>query len=220
MNTHYLTPKYEEPKFTCPHCGALAGMKWEELFSPKCESVLLERAICDACSDFSIWNIETDEYGLEPSGRLIYPEKQTAPLPNSDLSDDCKKDYMEAREIQFKSPRGAAALLRLCIEKICIEKGAKEDKLFDKIGGLINKGIPPLAGKSLDVVRIFANDSVHPAQLRTCDTAEVVDKLFSVVNIIAEHLFTQPRLVEELHDQIPVSKLRPSEKRGKPSQPK
>lgn len=146
MNTHYLTPKYEEPKFTCPHCGALAGMKWEELFSPKCESVLLERAICDACSDFSIWNIETDEYGLEPSGRLIYPEKQTAPLPNSDLSDDCKKDYMEAREIQFKSPRGAAALLRLCIEKICIEKGAKEDKLFDKIGGLINKGIPPLAG--------------------------------------------------------------------------
>jgi len=46
---------------------------------------------------------------------MIYPEVSGIQKPNQDLDADIIEDYLEAASILNRSPRGAAALLRLCI---------------------------------------------------------------------------------------------------------
>ena len=51
--------------------------------------------------------------------RLTFPAPRLGAAPNSDIPADIKRDVEEARSILNLSPRGAAALLRLAIQKLC-----------------------------------------------------------------------------------------------------
>ncbi|HEY6336794.1 MAG TPA: hypothetical protein VI113_13010, partial [Alphaproteobacteria bacterium] len=64
---------------------------------------------CYNCKEVSMWAYD----------RLLWPSRGEAPLPNSDLPSDVRGDYDEASTILNLSPRGAAALLRLGIQKLC-----------------------------------------------------------------------------------------------------
>lgn len=59
-----------------------------------------------------------------------------------DLPTETRVDYEEAKAILERSPRGAAALLRLCIQKLCTHLGEKGRNLNDNVGALIWKGLP------------------------------------------------------------------------------
>ena len=50
---------------------------------------------------------------------MLIPANSTAPMPNVDMPKCVKELYEEARGIVNKSPRGAAALLRLALDKLC-----------------------------------------------------------------------------------------------------
>ena len=88
--------------------------------------------------------------------RLIHPPATTGPQPNADLSADVLRDYKEAQSIVALSPRGAAALLRLAIQKLCKELGEEGKKIDADIASLVKKGLNPLVQKSLDIVRVVA----------------------------------------------------------------
>ena len=55
--------------------------------------------------------------------RLVYPRAGEAPPRTLTLSEDIRRDYDEASSILDRSPRGAAALIRLAIQKLCKELG-------------------------------------------------------------------------------------------------
>jgi hypothetical protein len=57
---------------------------------------------------------------------MVNPDTGTAPQPNTDLPESMKRIYTEAASISNKSPRGAAALLRLAVQVLCKELGEKE----------------------------------------------------------------------------------------------
>ena len=107
---------------------------------------------CYSCGKIAIWLY----------GKLVYPADQSGPEPNVDIPDDILKDYQEASTILDLSPRGAAALLRLCIQKICIHLGEDGKDLNTDIGSLVEKGLDQRVQKSLDTVRVVGNESVHP----------------------------------------------------------
>ena len=160
---------------------------------------------CDHCESIIIW-LGDD---------LIYPKSSIAPPPNEDLPEDIKKDYIEAMNIVNDSPKGAAALLRLVIEKICIHVGASGKTINERIKSLVQDGLDPLIQKSLDAVRVIGNEAVHPGTIDLNDDKETAIILFALVNNIANKLITYPNSVEQVYNLIPESKLKGIEQRDK-----
>ena len=76
-----------------------------------------------------------------------------------------RMEYEGASKILNLSPRGAAALFRLAIQKLCKEFGENGDNIYADIGSLVKKGLSPLAQKALDSMRVFGNESLHPGKL-------------------------------------------------------
>ena len=151
---------------------------------------------CYDCKKVTIWVHD----------RPVYPPLRSGPPPNADLPDGTFDDYEEARAILDLSPRGAAALLRLCIQKICIHLGEKGKKIDDDIASLAAKGLHPVVRKSLDIVRVVGNDAVHPGTMDLNDDRDTALQLFSLVNAICEQLISYPKSVDDLYQKIPQSK--------------
>lgn len=81
--------------------------------------------------------------------KLVFPPERQGETPNPDLPEDIQRDFEEARAILNLSPRGASALLRLAIQKLCIHLGEKENNHDDAIGSLVKKGLLPNVQKGL-----------------------------------------------------------------------
>ncbi len=149
---------------------------------------------------------------------MVYPDTLPVEIPNQDLSAEIVNDYNEAASILNKSPRGAAALLRLAIQKLCHELGCDpKKKIDDNIAELVKKGLLPKVQKALDIVRVTGNEAVHPGQIDLSDDIETAKKLFGLVNIIARQMITEEKEVNSLYDSLPEEKRSAIEKRNQKS---
>lgn len=158
---------------------------------------------CYNCGKFAVWVHD----------RLVHPSASTAMPANEDLPPDAFQDYEEAGRIGAESPRGAAALLRLAIQKLCIYLGEKGKNIDDDIASLVKKGLNPTTQKALDAVRVIGNEAVHPGILDLKDDRDTVTKLFRLVNIIAEQMISNQKHVNDVYAQIPEAKRKAIEKR-------
>jgi len=163
-------------------------------------------AQCFNCKKISVWVHD----------RLIFPAQKSAQA-NEDLPEDILLDFDEASRILNISPRGAAALLRLCIQKLCKSLGEKGQNLDDDIASLVAKGLNPLIQKSLDIVRVIGNEAVHPGAIDLSDDRDTALKLFGLVNAIAEQMISHPKSVNMMWEKIPPTKREAISRRdGKP----
>ena len=167
------------------------------------ELVNLYISKCRSCAEISVWHHDT----------VLYPATPNDIEPNSDMNDDIKADFLEARSILDFSPRGAAALLRLCIQKLCKQLGQPGDNINDDIKNLVRSGLDTRVQKILDVVRVVGNKSVHPGTIDLRDDRGTAKKLFELVNRIAYDTITHKREVESLYESLPKSKRDAIEKR-------
>jgi hypothetical protein len=206
MTIPYAPPTYKADAFNCPFCGAYSNQLWYRTstneYHPTKEADRATSvddfaiAYCTRCLGYSCWYMQ----------KMIYPSTGMAPPPNPDLPKEVKADYEEARSISSTSPRGAAALLRLAIQKLSIELGEKGEDLNTDIANLMRKGLNEKVQKALDSVRVIGNEAVDPGQMDLRDDTETVAKLFGLVNIIADMMITQPRRVDEIHQNLPEQK--------------
>lgn len=155
------------------------------------------------CKKFSLWVHE----------RLVFPSAKGGAEPNPDLPEEVIRDFEEARTILNLSPRGAAALLRLSIQKICAHLGESGVDLNKDIASLVKKGLDPLIQKSLDIVRVIGNEAVHPGTIDLKDDRETANKLFKLINSIADRMITYPKNGAQLYTSLPDSKRDAIEKR-------
>jgi len=151
---------------------------------------------CYVCSKIAVWVHD----------RLLYPPTRTGPAPNADLPLGVLTDYEEARSILDLSPRGAAALLRLCIQKLCAFLGERGKNIDDDIASLVAKGLNPLVQKSLDIVRVVGNEAVHPGVMDLKDDRDTATMLFGLIDAIADQMITHPKTVNEMYEKIPPGK--------------
>ena len=158
---------------------------------------------CFSCGQISVWVHDG----------VLFPACSEGPPPNPDLPENVRVDYQEASTILKLSPRGSAALLRLAIQKLCVELGEKGKKIDDDIGSLVRKGLSPLVQQALDAVRVIGNEAVHPGTLDLRDDSDTAGRLFDLVNIITEQMISNPKHVKELYDKLPESKRKAIEER-------
>jgi len=131
---------------------------------------------------------------------MVYPNTGYTVEPNSELPVDIQLDYKEAAQICNQSPRGAAALLKLCVQKIVEVLGENKGDLDAAIGSLVSKGLPKTVQEALDTVRVIGNNAVHPGSIDLKDDIHTVKQLFWLVNFIAEKLISEPKQISEVFD--------------------
>ena len=160
---------------------------------------------CYNCNKVAVW----------VHGSLLFPKEKSGISPNQDLPEEIIHDFDEARSIISESPRGAAALLRLCIQKLCIHLGERGESIDEDIASLVAKGLNPLVQKSLDIVRVVGNEAVHPGIIDLNDDRDIANKLLSLINSIADQMISHPKNVGALYEKLPENKRKAIEKRDK-----
>ncbi len=171
------------------------------------EIVNLCLSSCFSCDKYAIWHADG----------LLYPVQLFGIEPNVDMPDDVRLDFDEAASIVDVSPRGAAALLRLSIEKLMPHLGATKKKIDDNIGELVSRGLDSRIQKALDVVRVIGNQAVHPGQIDLRDDKATATKLFGLVNLIVEAMISTPKHIDKMYSDLPDGVLAAIEKRDKPN---
>jgi hypothetical protein len=197
----YVAPESGLKSFTCPHCGVLARQyHWTNAGTMDNTRYAdfnqnpVRVSKCENCERICLWHFAD----------MAYPNRGGAPQPNPDMPEDIKKDYEEAAAIHSVSPRGAAALLRLAIQKLCAHLGGSGQNINRDIASLVDNGLSPVIQQSLDVVRVTGNNAVHPGQINT-DDPEVAAALFPLVNLIVEQMISIPNQVNNLYGSLPES---------------
>lgn len=225
----YFSPEHAKGQFHCPHCSVYAKQRWSHLtavsdiYTQQNEFNRITRrsnisgltptsgnlqeqwtiSICEHCSAMIIW--------LGTS--IIYPKKIQVEQPNKDLDADIQSDYLEAANVLTDSPRSAAAILRLALQKLCKQLGERGKDINDDIGALVKKGLNPAIQKSLDALRITGNNAVHPGELDLKEDIERVVKLFGLINFIAEKMITELKEIDSFYAGLPEKAKQAIEKR-------
>ena len=214
----YYPPEHAKGQFHCPHCGVYAKQRWShlsasgDLYTQRNQYGISRRSnitdltavsvnlsekwtvsFCEHCDKMIIWLV----------GDIVYPKKIQVEQSNEDLTEDIKIDYQEAARVLADSPRSAAAILRLALQKLCRQLGEKGENINDDIGELVKKGLNPAIQKSLDALRITGNNAVHPGELDLREDTKRVIKLFNLLNFIAQKMITEPKEIGSFYDDLP-----------------
>lgn len=203
----FKPPFFKGSAFHCPWCGAYAHMVWEDLYSHRgtgFQGTSFLTSTCGHCNKSACWlGGSRNEARQYTTGRMIDPVIVGAPQPHPDMPKDVIKDYREAMAVASESPRAAAALLRLSIQKLCKELGESGKNINDDIGNLVKKGLPLEIQQALDIVRVVGNNSVHPGELSAADVAIVSNSLFELVNYIVEDRISRPKKLATMFSGLP-----------------
>lgn len=235
MNQQYFPPRYGEKSFSCPTCSAYTQQHWYEikLFGPNVVEYNAFAGLREVQDDIGeTWDsikengyfadnlsavskcLVCEEVSVWVEGKIVYPLTHLAPLPNLDMPEDVMKIYVEARKVSTLSPTASTALLRLALEKLLPQVGAKKAKIDTMIGDLVSQGLPKEVEKALDSLRVIGNEAVHPGTIDLEDNTDVSIALFKLLNVVVDRMITQKREIDEIYSLIPENKLKGIEDRN------
>ncbi|HWA28858.1 MAG TPA: DUF4145 domain-containing protein [Lacunisphaera sp.] len=137
---------------------------------------------------------ETDE---EP--QLCYPDSG---ILDSSVPLAVRKNYIEAKSVQKKSPNAFALLVRRALEAICDDKGVASNKpLKQRLDSMAAQGIiPPTLAEVTGILRILGNAGAHnsPKDVTIPQTWRI-EKLFRA---IVEYVYIAPKMVADAKKSI------------------
>ncbi len=205
-------PLGKSSPFVCPYenCGVFSQHQWGTAFQltinlglnllsnrQYSDKIKLVTAHCESCAQEVVFR----------GGKLIWPISSSAPSLSPDLPTALVADYEEARQIFHASPRGAAALLRLVIQKLCTILGSTKPDINSAVGEFVADGkIAPTIQRALDIVRVIGNEAVHPGTMDLRDDIETVRSLFELVNFIVQKMISEPREIDAIYGLLPEAK--------------
>lgn len=207
----YYPPKYKDRRFNCPLCGVFAQQLWHRLVVVRTDGPRqlgslptdFDTSICEHCGLSTYWY----EY------RMIIPSEAPVPQHHPDTPEACVEIYDEARDIVSRSPKAAAALLRLCLQTLMPELGEKGKNINDDIKSLVSKGLPVQIQQALDFCRVVGNNGVHPGEIDLGDSPEIAHTMFDMINFIIEDRISKPKQVADLYNALPEGAREAIEKR-------
>jgi hypothetical protein len=137
---------------------------------------------CFNCNEMCLWVCD----------QLIWPRRTGDPEPKLHASPDIQRNDEDGSQTLEASPRGAAALLRLAIEKVCKELGESGESPKDDMASFVQEDIDARVQKVLEAVRIIESNAVCPAQIGVGDNRATAETLSGLVNLICEKMIVEP----------------------------
>ncbi|ADN09219.1 DUF4145 domain-containing protein [Sulfurimonas autotrophica] len=172
----YYPPVYEDEQFHCLQCSVYAKQSWGTL-TKSGHYTDFKYSQCQHCYKYCYWY----------KGKMIVPSEAHVAPPHQDLPESCILEYNEARDIASRSPRAAAALLRLAVQKLMVELGEKGKNINTDIGSLVSKGLPVEVQQALDYCRVIGNnDEKHDKRTKIIQAIS-----FKMKHTTKENLFLQ-----------------------------
>lgn len=238
MSDDYKAPGWNKSAYHCPHCGVLTDQRQIDLWKID-EDLPLRKAWVGGGKSTSLkqesggqitkddlkrfhklrvhqcWNCsEYTVFWIDDENLQIYPKTTTAPHPHEEMPDDVERDFNEARLVVRDSPRAAAALLRLAIQRLLEHLDANGSTIHQQIGNLVeNERVSPRIQKALDSVRTVGNESVHPGEMDMDDNRETATTLFKLVNAIVDETIGREQMIDDIYDSLPENKRKGIENR-------
>jgi len=206
VKPEYVLPEVELDAFNCPSCHVYCRQRWYYMqassesggFGRMYRDDRFRVSSCERCEFPTIWL----------GDKMIFPVAAGAEPPSPDLPDVIKSDYEEARAILSQSPRGAAALLRLAIQKLCAHLGQPGRNINDDIKSLVAMGLPAKVQEALDCVRVIGNEAVHPGTIDLTDDRQTAKMLFKLVDFITTKMITEPNEIDAIYGGLPEAKIK------------
>jgi hypothetical protein len=159
---------------------------------------------CFSCDGFAVWSRD----------QLIHPVHNSDIVSHAEMPENIKEEFQEAADIVDRSPRGAAALLRLCIQRLMPHIGGKGENLNHDIGKLVGEGLEPEIQQAMDLWRVIGNNAVHPGQIDLQDDKATALSLFELLNLIVERKVAVPNRLKALYATLPQSAREQIERRN------
>jgi hypothetical protein len=139
----------------------------------------------------------------------IYPYRSIYPIPRvpKEVPQEFAEDYVEAWTILGDSPRASAALSRLCLERILVEKsgvpGVTGKNLKQDIERVVqSNSLPSSISKLLDAPRLLGNLAVHARKSSETGTVLPVEPweaefCLEIIGLLFDHYFVAANKNEE-----------------------
>ena len=198
----HVAPRLHGDYFHCMHCGVLAQQEWQTIRAESSSSFAsyypgYSLCTCRNCHGKSLWNVNEE--------RCVDPVIGGGPRPHVEMPEDVKADYEEARRIVGQSPRGASALLRLAVQKLCKDLGENGENINEDIKSLVQKGLPEEVQEAMDSLRVIGNNAVHPGEMDLTDDTETASALFNLLNFVVEEMIAKPKRRRGVFANLPAS---------------
>jgi hypothetical protein len=138
----------------------------------------LRLSFCGECGRYAVWHEEG----------LLWPHTTGAPRAHHDMPAAVRADFDEARAVFERSPRAAAALLRLVLRRLCRELGLPGERTDDDLAALVRAGLPAPLVTMLREAHAAGGEAVPPGVLDQSDSRATALNLFAVLNGIVDRL--------------------------------
>lgn len=165
----------------------------------------LKATRCDECGRLALW---VDKQMVLPVSPSVEVE------PHEKMPPEIADDFREAGEILERSPRGSAALARLCLQKLCKFIGSERPNLDAAIRDLVaTKGLDQRIVKLMDSVRIAGGLAVHPGVIDYSDDRQTARLLLHMINQITRECIAAPEEQAAFYDSLPETKREEAERK-------
>jgi hypothetical protein len=147
---------------------------------------------CFNCNEMCLWVCD----------QLIWPRRAGDPEPKLHASPDIQRNDEDGSQTLEASPRGAAALLRLVIEKVCKELGESGESPKDDLASFVQEDVDARVQKVLEAMRIIESNAVRPAEIGVGDNRATAETLSGLVNLICEKMTIEPRHLQAMYTKL------------------
>ena len=163
----------------------------------KAKLVNLHVSRCYNCKGFALWvrdrlvfpgRAEEGPHIIEIEGHVEEPSADVQEPADVEEStghvEERVEDFEEAAAILNKFPRGAAALTRICIQKMMPLLKETGKDLDENISSLVRKGLQVEIQQAMDVLQVLGQGPVELTQFNSREEKEAALKLFDSVKAI------------------------------------
>ena len=147
---------------------------------------------CFNCNEMCLWVYD----------QLVWPRREGCPEPKLHAPPSVRRESEEASQTLEASPRGAAALLRIAIEKLCKELGVSGETLKDDIELFVREDVDARVQKVLDAAQILESNAMRPGQIGLGEDRATAETLSGLVNLICEKMIMEPRHLQEVYTKV------------------